>query len=95
MLVDTNVIRALGTDCSSQADDLLAAAGVLRSLPGSDALAALGPVGAGFAAALIDAVAAEADAITQLSAELESAHSVSGAVANAYADADRRGGSLL
>ena len=95
MLVDTDAIRALGAACSAQADDLSAAAAALKSLPGPDAAAAFGPVGAGFLAALADAVAAEARAITALGDDLASAHSVSGAVAEAYADADRRGSRLL
>ena len=95
MLVDTNAIHALGADCSAQADDLSTAAAALQALPGADASAAFGPVGAGFLAALADTVAAEARAITVLSADLASAHSASGAVADAYTDADQRGSRLL
>ena len=67
MLVDTDAIRALGAACSAQADDMSAAAAALKSLPGPDATAAFGPVGAGFLAALADAAAAESRAITALS----------------------------
>lgn len=95
MLVDTNAIHAFGTHCSSQADDLFTAAAALKSLPGPYAAAAFGSVGAGFLAALADAAAAEAMAIAALGEDLTSAHSVSGVVADAYADADRRGSRLL
>ena len=95
MLVDTDAIRALGTACSAQAADLSVAATALASLPGPDVIAAFGSVGAGFVAALDDAAAAHARAITALSADVASAHPVSAAVADAYADADRRSGRLL
>ena len=95
MFVDTNAICALGTDCSTHADDLSAAAAALTSLPGAGGAAAFGPVGAGFLAALADAVTTEARAIVALSEDLASAHSVTGVVAEAYADADRRGSHLL
>jgi Excreted virulence factor EspC, type VII ESX diderm len=95
MLVDTDAIRALGAAFSSQADELSAAATALKSLPGPDATAAFGPIGSGFLATLAEAAAAEARAITALSADVASAHPVSAAVADAYADADRRGSRLL
>jgi hypothetical protein len=95
MLVDTDAIRTLGTDCATQAEALSAAAAALKSLPGPDAAAAFGPVGAAFFTTLADAVTAEARTIAALSEDLASAHSVSGVVADAYADADRRGSRLL
>lgn len=95
MLVDTNAIHALGTHCSTQADDLFTAAAVLKSLPGPGAAAVFGSVGAAFLATLADAAAAEAMAIATLGEDLMSAHSASGVVADAYADADRRGSRLL
>jgi hypothetical protein len=95
MLVDTNAIRALGTDCLKQADDLSAAAAALKSLPGPGATAAFGPVGAGFLATLADAVVLEARAVIALSEDLASAQGKSGALADAYAAADRRGSHLL
>jgi len=95
MLVDTDAIRALGTACSSRAADLSAAASALAALPGQDAAEAFGPVGAGFLAALREAAAAHATAITALSADLDAADSVSGRVAEAYTAADRRGSRLL
>jgi hypothetical protein len=95
MLVDTNAIRALGADCSTQADHLSAAASVLKSVAGSDTAAALGPVGAQFLAALADAAMAESRAITSLGEDLASAHSTSGVLADAYAETDRRGSHLL
>jgi hypothetical protein len=95
MFVDTNAISALGLDCSTHADDLSAAAAAMKSLPGAAACTAFGPVGAGFLEALTDAVMAEARAIVALSEDLGSAHSATGVVAAAYADADRRGSRLL
>jgi hypothetical protein len=95
MLVDTNAIRALGADCSTQADHLSAAASALTSLPGPDAAAAFGPVGTRFLTTLADAAVAEARAITALSDNLASAHSISGLLADAYAETDRRGSRLL
>jgi predicted dinucleotide-binding enzyme len=95
MFVDTNAISALGTDCSAHADDLSSAAAVLKSLPGAGAAAAFGPVGAGFLAALADAVETEMRAVLTLGDDLASAQSVTGVVAQAYSDADRRGSQLL
>ncbi|RDH77814.1 hypothetical protein DVS77_15505 [Mycolicibacterium moriokaense] len=95
MLVDTDAVRTLGSNCRAQADDLSTAAAALTSLPGPAAAAAFGPVGAGFLAALSDTVLAQARAIAALSDDLASAHSVSATVADAYADADRRGSRAL
>ena len=95
MFVDTDAIRALSAACSAQAADLSAAAAALASLPGTDAAAAFGPVGEGFVAALVDAATAHARAITALSADVASAHSISAAVADAYVAADKRGSRLL
>jgi Excreted virulence factor EspC, type VII ESX diderm len=95
MLVDTDAVRTLGAACSAQADDLSAAATALKSLPGPDMTAAFGPIGAAFVAALADAAAAEAQAITALSDNLASAHPASNAVADAYAETDRHNSRLL
>jgi len=95
MFVDTYAIRALSTDFSTHADDLSTTAAELTSLPGAGAAAAFGPVGAGFLAALADAVTAEARAIAALSEQLASGHSVAAVAAEAYDDADRHGSRLL
>lgn len=95
MLVDIDAIRALGAACSSQADDLSAAAAAVKALPGPHATAAFGPVGSAFLATLADAAMAEARAITALSDRLASAHPVSGAVADAYANTDQHNSRLL
>jgi Zn-dependent alcohol dehydrogenase len=95
MFVDTDAIRALGAACCGHAADLSAAAAALTSLPGPDATAAFGPVGAGFLAALDDAVTAEAQAIAALSADFASGHTAAFGAAAAYADAERRGSRLL
>jgi Excreted virulence factor EspC, type VII ESX diderm len=95
MLVDTNAVRALGAHCSNQADDLCTAAAALKPLPGPDAAAAFGAVGARFLATLADAIAAEAHAIATLGEELASTRPRTAVVADAYTDADRRNSGLL
>lgn len=95
MLVDTNALHALGSHCSKQADDLSTARAALSALPGADAVAAFGPIGARFLATLADAIAAEARTIAVLGEELASARSRTEAAADAYTDADRRGSRLL
>ncbi|OBK71143.1 hypothetical protein [Mycobacterium sp. 1274761.0] len=95
MLVDTHAIHTLGADCSNHSDDLSVAATTLSSLPGAGAATAFGPVGAAFLAVLADAVMVEARAVAALSEDLASAHGKSGALADAYAAADRRGSHLL
>ena len=95
MLVETNAVRALGKDCSSQADDLSTAATALMSLLGPDAAAAFGPVGTRFLATIADAASAEARAVTALIEDLTAARTASGVVADAYDDADHRGSRLL
>jgi hypothetical protein len=95
MHVDTNAVRALGTHCSNQADDLSTAAAAMKSLPGPDTAAVYGPVGARFLATLADAIAAESRAIAALGEDLASARSRTGVAADAYADADQRGSRLL
>ncbi|MDX1886333.1 type VII secretion target [Mycolicibacterium sp. 120270] len=95
MLVDTDAVRALGAHCSNQADDLSTAVAALTALPGPDAVAAFGPIGARFLATLADAIATEARAIAVLGEDLASARSRTDSAADAYADADRRGSRLL
>lgn len=95
MHVDTNAVRALGTHCSNQADDLSTAAAAMKSLPGPDTAAVYGPVGDRFLATLADAIAVESRAIAALGEDLASARSRTGVVADAYADADQRGSRLL
>ena len=95
MLVDTDAIHSFGADCSTRAADLCAATHALRAVASHGAAAAFGPVGAGFLAALDEAAATAARAIDALGVDLAGAQPVSGAVADAYADADRRGSRLL
>jgi hypothetical protein len=95
MLVDTNAVRALGTHCSNQAEDLSAAAAALKALPDPDTATAFGPVGARFLATLSDAIAAEVRAIAALGDDLTSARSRTFAVADAYTDTDQRNSRLL
>jgi hypothetical protein len=95
MLVDTDAIHAFGAACSSQADHLSAAATAMKAIPGPDASAVFGPVGQEFLATLAEAANAEAQTILALSAGMAGAHSVSGVVADAYADTDQRNSRLL
>jgi hypothetical protein len=95
MLVDPDSVRRFGATCAAQATGLSAAANTLRSVAGDGAIAAFGPVGSGFLAALEEAVATAARAIDAIGADLADAHPISAAAANAYVAADRRGSSLL
>ncbi len=95
MLVDTNAVRSLGTHCATRSDDLSTAVAALTALPGPDAAATLGPIGARFLATLSDAIAAEARAIAALGDDLASMPSRTESAAQAYAAADRRGSHLL
>ena len=95
MLADTDAIRALGSASAARAADLAAIAATLSSLPGPTTAALFGPVGAGFLAALAEAVADQARAVAVLGKSVEAAATTAGASAAAYDDADSRAGDLL
>jgi hypothetical protein len=95
MLADTDAIRALGSASSTQAADLAAIAATLLSLPNPALASTLGPVGARFLAALADATAREAQAVTALSDSVAAACPTAHATATAYGDADHRVGNAL
>jgi prophage DNA circulation protein len=95
MLADTDAIRALGSASSAHAADLAAVASTLSSLPGPALATAFGPVGARFLAALADATAREARAVTALSDSVAAACPTAYATATAYGDADHRVGDSL
>jgi hypothetical protein len=95
MLADTDAIRALGSASSAQAADLAAIALTLSSLPGPALASTFGPVGARFLAALADATAREARAVTALSDTVAAARPTAYATATAYGDADHRAGNAL
>jgi hypothetical protein len=95
MLVDTDAVRAFGAACSSHADHLSAAATAMNAIPGPDAAAAFGPVGDVFLALLAEAVSAESRAISALNASMDHGSSISGGIADAYAETDQRNSRLL
>ena len=84
MFADTDAIRALGSANSAHADDLAAIAATLSSLPITTVASSLGPVGAGFVSALIEAVADGSRAVAALSERLGMSDATAYAVASAY-----------
>lgn len=92
VLADIAVIRALGAAHSRQAADLDAVAARLRSAAGPACVAAFGPVGAGFLAALADAVARDAGVVAQLSERVGVAAETVEASAAAYQNTEDRAG---
>lgn len=95
VLADTDVIRALGAAHCRQAADLDAVAASLRSVAGPGCAAALGPVGAGFLAALTEALARESGVATQLSERVAAAGHTAAAAATAYDGAEHRVGQSI
>jgi uncharacterized protein DUF2563 len=95
MLADTDAIRALGSASSAQAANLAAVAATLSSLPGPALASMFGPVGARFLAALADATAREARAVSALSDSVSAAGTTAYRSATAYDDADQRVGGLI
>jgi hypothetical protein len=82
MFADTSDIYAFGVALGRHADDLAAvASGLTAAQVSADAF---GPVGAGFLAALNDALTQEAHRVTQLAERLAAATSTAGAAATAY-----------
>lgn len=88
MFADTDAIRALGSANSAHADDLAAIAAGLSSLPIAAVGSSLGPVGAGFVAALTEAVADGSRAVAILSERLAMSDATAYGVASAYDSAD-------
>ncbi len=95
MLADTDAIRSLGSASAAHAADLAAIAATLSSLPDPAAASMFGAVGARFLAALADAVATEARAVTALSDRFSAADTTAHAAATGYDDADLRAGGLI
>jgi hypothetical protein len=90
MFADTDAIRALGAAHSEHAAELATVATTLSSWP--DAADALGPVGARFVAALAEATAEAARAVTALADRLDAGGRTANASAAAYENADERNG---
>jgi hypothetical protein len=95
MFADTDAIRALGSATSAQAAELASIAQTLSSLPHTTAAEMLGPVGAGFLAALAEAAADVSRAVTAMSDRLSGARTTAHAAATAYEAADHEAGTLI
>lgn len=94
MLADTEVIRRFGRDGHALCADLAAVVDALRAVP-VDAAQALGPVGAGFAAALADAVAAQCWQAADLAARAAAGAGAAQSCASAYDGAAHRATALI
>ena len=90
MFADTDAIRTFGAANSAHAADLAAVAAALSSMPGAAADSMLGPVGARFMAALIDAATDASRAVAALSDRLDAGHLTARASAAAYENADHQ-----
>jgi Excreted virulence factor EspC, type VII ESX diderm len=95
MLADTDAIRTLGKATSAQAAELASIAATLSSLPEGAAAEMLGPIGAGFLAALAEAAAEGSRAVAALSDRLSGAGTTAHAAAVAYETADHDAGALI
>lgn len=95
MHADTDAIRILATASASHAEELAAVVSALTSLPTDAAASGLGPVGAPFLAAIVDAVAQQAHAVATLGERAAVAARAASASAAAYDDADARAGARV
>lgn len=93
MIADTSDIHGFSVAQRGHADDLAAVAADLRS--STVASDAFGTVGAGFLAALNDALLQEAGRVAQLAERLATARHVAGAAAEAYVAAEDHAGRSL
>lgn len=93
MHADTDVIRALAAANSAHADELAAIASKLTAAPTPSA--AFGPVGEPFLAALAEAVALEARAVSALQGQASATGETAYLTALAYDDADGRAGARV
>jgi hypothetical protein len=88
MLADTDAVRGLGAANSAHAADLASVAALLSSMPHGT----LGPVGARFVAALAQATAEAACAVTALADRLDAGGRTANVSAAAYENADEGAG---
>ena len=93
MIADTSDIHGLSVAQAARADDLVSVAAHLRA--SRVAADAFGTVGAGFLAALNDALLREARHAVQLAERLAAARHVSGTAAEAYASTERHAGQTI
>jgi hypothetical protein len=95
MFADTDAVRAFGRANSAHADDLSAIASTLSSLPIAAVATVMGPIAAGFIAALAEAAGRESRAVAALADSVSAAGATSHASAMAYEAADHRVGASL
>ena len=93
MIADTSDIHGLSVAQRARADDLASVAADLRA--SSVATDAFGTVGAGFVAALNDALLREARHATALAERLATARQVASFAADAYDAAERTAGQTI
>lgn len=95
MLADTTAIHDLGAAQARHASDLEQLCAALASVTADVGAHALGPVGARFAAALTEAIAAETRELARIGARSSDAASTARGSAEAYDAADGDAGRLL
>lgn len=93
VLADTSDIHAFSVALRRHADDLGSAAADLAAA--RVAAEAFGPVGAGFAEALNEALTREAERTARLADRMAAATSVAGSTASAYRSAEARVGQSI
>lgn len=89
MFADTDAIRALGSTNSTHADDLIGTAAALSSLPLAAPPSSLGPAGARFLSALIQAATDASHAAATISDHLSMSDTTARGIASAYDATDR------
>jgi hypothetical protein len=95
MFADTDAVRTFGSANSAHAADLHAVARALSSMPDTAADVVLGPIGAGFLAALAEATTEASQAVAALAERLSAGCRAAHAAAEAYESADDRTGALV
>lgn len=93
MIADTSDIHGLSVAQRARADDLASVAADLRA--SRVAADVFGTVGAGFLAALNDALLQEARHATELAERCAAARHVTGSAAQAYDSAERHAGQMI
>jgi hypothetical protein len=90
MHADTEAIRAYGTATTTMSTDLRTAAAVLARDVGPTVVAAFGPVGARFAAALTDAAARLACRVITVADDVTNSAAATTATASAYDEVEHQ-----
>lgn len=95
MFADTDAIHSLGSAAAGHAADLADVAATMAAVPGPGTADMLGPVGAGFLAALTAAAADEARAVAAVSERLANTGATAHVTAIAYTTVDHDAGALI